>query len=400
MNGNALKADRILVVDDAPEILVLVRGLLEGQQYQVETAETATEALTKLRQQSPGLMLLDLDLPDFPGTDLCRQVRQEGHVLPIIMLTSHNRGQERAAGLECGADDYVGKPFVPEELLARVKAQLRREECFSRRIQELLKERWDRIHSGLSLVQRIQQPFFESKPFLHMDSAVRHFPVGRIGGDFYLLETIDEDRYGVAIGDVMGKGVTASLMMSWTLSLTHELMHRGLPPGELLSELNRTLGPDLTEIGVFVALFYGLFDRRTNLFQYASAGCEPPIWFRRRGRHARLTTGGMPVGVEPDIRYRQMSIQPGAGDQIFLFTDGLNDSVPVADQNALTHSLYRVLLKTRNLPVERRAEMLMDNLRRHTRGKLTLRDDLTFLLLKFPGEAEPKLVNSSSRQGL
>ncbi|MBX3170024.1 MAG: SpoIIE family protein phosphatase [Candidatus Eremiobacteraeota bacterium] len=376
---------RILVVDDAPEVRLLVRGVLESECFTVDTVETAAAALLSLKRTPPDLMLLDLDLPDQQGSDLCRELRREGVDLPIVMLTSHNQGHERAAGLDCGADDYVGKPFLPEELLARVRAQLRREERFELRAEQILRERWDRIHSGLKLVQRSQQPFFSAKPFEHMDSAVRHFPVGRIGGDFYLLESIDDDRYAVAIGDVMGKGVAASLIMSWTLSLTHELMHKGLAPGPLMSELNRSLGQDLNAMNVFVAMFLGSYDRRSGHFEFCSAGIEPPIWFRHNNKHERIETEGIPVGVVPGFPYQQKTVRPHPGDQLFLFTDGLNDSVSVDDQDALMHALYRVLLKTRGQAVNDRAEALMSRLRQKTNGKLTLRDDLTFLLLEFPG---------------
>jgi len=376
---------RILVVDDAPEVRLLVRGVLESECFTVDTVETAAAAILSLRRTPPDLMLLDLDLPDKQGTDLCRELRREGLDLPIVMLTSHNLGLERAAGLDCGADDYVGKPFLPEELLARVRAQLRREERFSQRSEQLLRDRWDRIHSGLKLVQRSQQPFFSDKPFEHMDSAVRHFPVGRIGGDFYLLESIDDYRYAVAIGDVMGKGVAASLIMSWTLSLTHELIHRGLPPGQLMCELNTTLGQDLNQMNVFVAMFLGAYDRRTGEFQYCSAGIESPIWFRHNNRHERIDTDGIPVGVMPGFPYEQKCIHPHPNDQLFLYTDGLNDSVSVDNQDALMHALYKVLLQTRGRAVDERAEALMTRLRQKTNGKLTLRDDLTFLLLQFPG---------------
>lgn len=376
---------RILVVDDAAEVRLLVRSLLESEAYAVEAVENASQALDSLRMCPPDLLLLDVDLPDTQGTDLCRQLRQQGMGLPIVMLTSHNQSHQRAAGLNCGADDYVGKPFVPEELLARIKAQLRREERFAQRSQDLLRQRWDRIHHGLQLVQHSQQPFYERRPFEHVNSAVRHFPIGRIGGDFFLLEPVDEHRCAVVIGDVMGKGVAASLIMSWTLSLTHELLYEGLSPAPLLTRLNQVLGDDLSQMGVFVALFCGLYDRTSGQFRYSSAGCEPPIWFRKNGRHQRLNTLGLPVGVMADHCYQEESCLPQPGDQLFLFTDGLNDSVPPEQQEGLMRRLYRVLLSTCALPVEQRAELLMDNLRRHTRGQLTLRDDLTFLLIQFPG---------------
>jgi two-component system phosphate regulon response regulator PhoB len=121
-------AERILVVDDEPDLLELVRVNLRQASYEVETAETGREALERLRRHPPALLVLDLMLPDLSGTDVCRQVRQDPELaaLPIIMLTAKADEVDRVVGLELGADDYVTKPFSPRELVLRVRAVLRR----------------------------------------------------------------------------------------------------------------------------------------------------------------------------------------------------------------------------------------------------------------------------------
>jgi len=121
-------AERILVVDDEPDLLELVRVNLRQASYEVETAETGREALECLRRRPPDLLVLDLMLPDLSGTDVCRQVRQDPKLaaLPIIMLTAKADEVDRVVGLELGADDYVTKPFSPRELVLRVRAVLRR----------------------------------------------------------------------------------------------------------------------------------------------------------------------------------------------------------------------------------------------------------------------------------
>jgi two-component system phosphate regulon response regulator PhoB len=120
--------ERILVVDDEPDLLELVRVNLDRAGYRVETAETGQEALDRLRRSPPDLMVLDLMLPDLSGTEICRRVRAAPELarVAIIMLTAKTAEVDRVVGFEVGADDYVPKPFSPRELVLRVQAVLRR----------------------------------------------------------------------------------------------------------------------------------------------------------------------------------------------------------------------------------------------------------------------------------
>ncbi len=116
---------RILVVDDEPHIVELVRYNLAQEGFEVSVAYDGHEAIAKAKQEAPNLVILDLMLPYVDGLEVCRQLRKESSV-PILMLTAKDGEQERVVGLELGADDYVTKPFSPRELVARVRAILRR----------------------------------------------------------------------------------------------------------------------------------------------------------------------------------------------------------------------------------------------------------------------------------
>ncbi len=120
--------ERILVVDDDPEIVRLVRGYLTQAGYQVLTAANGATAVAALRREKPDLIILDLMLPDRDGWDITRFVRGDRQLqaTPIIMLTARIEDTDKIVGLEMGADDYVTKPFNPRELVARVRSQLRR----------------------------------------------------------------------------------------------------------------------------------------------------------------------------------------------------------------------------------------------------------------------------------
>jgi DNA-binding response OmpR family regulator len=117
----------ILVVDDEPKISRLVRDYLERSGFAVLTAIDGREALMRVRIERPDLVILDLGLPQLDGLDVTRQLRRDGD-LPIIMLTARDDETDKLIGLELGADDYVTKPFSPRELVARVRAVLRRHE--------------------------------------------------------------------------------------------------------------------------------------------------------------------------------------------------------------------------------------------------------------------------------
>ena len=119
---------RILVVDDDPEIVRLVKAYLEKASFSVLTAYNGETALHILRRESPDLLVLDLMLPDRDGRDLTRIIRSDDTLshIPIIMLTARVEDSDKIIGLEIGADDYVTKPFNPREVVARVRALLRR----------------------------------------------------------------------------------------------------------------------------------------------------------------------------------------------------------------------------------------------------------------------------------
>ena len=118
-------AQTILVVEDEARIVKLVRDYLERAGYDVLVAYDGETALTLARRDQPDLIILDLMLPGVDGLDVCRRLRRESGV-PIIMLTARVEEADRIVGLELGADDYVTKPFSPRELVARVRATLRR----------------------------------------------------------------------------------------------------------------------------------------------------------------------------------------------------------------------------------------------------------------------------------
>ncbi|PYR57193.1 MAG: DNA-binding response regulator, partial [Acidobacteria bacterium] len=120
-----MRAPRILLVDDEVPIQRAVAPLLRSRGYDVDVAATGDEALKSVRTHPPDLIVLDLGLPDIEGTEVCRRIRAES-AIPIVVLSARGAEADKVTALDLGADDYVTKPFGPEELLARIRVALRR----------------------------------------------------------------------------------------------------------------------------------------------------------------------------------------------------------------------------------------------------------------------------------
>ena len=116
----------ILVVDDDPPILRMLERTLAAEGYGVETAADGGAALAAVERAVPDVVVLDVAMPGLDGLAVCRRLRRAGLALPVLLLTARDSVSDRVAGLDAGADDYLVKPFAPEELLARVRALLRR----------------------------------------------------------------------------------------------------------------------------------------------------------------------------------------------------------------------------------------------------------------------------------
>lgn len=121
-----MAGELILLVDDEPSIVALCRMYLEREGFRVQSVGDGVSALTFVQKERPALMVLDVMLPVLDGFEVCKQIRARNDPLPILMLTARDEDYDKIVGLELGADDYMTKPFNPRELVARVKAILRR----------------------------------------------------------------------------------------------------------------------------------------------------------------------------------------------------------------------------------------------------------------------------------
>ena len=154
-------ADKILVVDDEKEIVDLVSLYLKNEGYEVTALYSGSDALKSIQNESFDLAILDIMMPEIDGLILCRKIR-EHHQYPIIMLTAKGETMDKVTGLTLGADDYMTKPFLPLELVARVKAQLRRYKTYNQTQSQPNEEII--VYGGLLLNISTHECFLNEKP--------------------------------------------------------------------------------------------------------------------------------------------------------------------------------------------------------------------------------------------
>lgn len=403
MDEQEFRGSHVLLVDDSRTMIALIRPLLEEEGYRVSEASTAGAALQLVRQDPPHLVLSDVVMPDMDGYQLCKALRSHPHtgLMAIILLTSRGQLEDKMKGFEAGADDYVTKPFNAEELKARIRAQLRLktlQDRLSRRNDELkiigleLEDKVEALEAAnhklarmqraaqreLTLASKVQQELIPKRAPDVSGYEIRSLfrPESTVGGDFFDFIPLENDRLGVAIGDVSGKGVPASLLMALMRTLLVTQAPRAKSPARLLESLNR-LFQEQYGGGDSVTLFYGILDPRENSFHFASGGHEFPILFNRStGTIRELGVGGPFLGIFPGPCYSEGKVYLDRGDRLLLFTDGVLDSCFDGPVGRHPLKLYELIEANRGLDAAALLSVIEGR-----KGSGAKQDDLTAIVV-------------------
>ena len=310
---------RILIVEDDPAILCGLRDNLEFESHEVLTAADGEAGYQAVRNLPPELVILDLMLPKLSGYDLCRRVRGEGFHAPILMLSARSQESDRVVGLDLGANDYVSKPFSLRELLARVRALLRRER----------EHRLDEAQLGdeLEMAAKVQQGLFPrtlpEAPGL--DFAGVCLPARRVSGDYYDFLALGGGKLGLLLADVSGKGMPAALVGASLHALIRaSATAAGDSCGELLANTSSLIF-ETTTVERYATAFYGVYNTVSRTLAYANAGHYPPILVRDETA-IRLDSLTLPVGMLPTLPACQRRVQLFCGDWLLIFSDGIPEA--------------------------------------------------------------------------
>ena len=293
-----LSDSRILIVDDVKaNVDVLVQGL-RGH-YKLAVALNGAAALRSIDAHPPDLVLLDIMMPPgIDGYDVCRRIRanEATEDIPVMFLSSLEDVKDKARGFEAGGNDYVTKPFEMLEVRARVHSLLKAK-AYADAIREAMAR-------DLRIAREIQMGILPSDLAAatrgtNLDVAALIEPARQVGGDLYEVLRADDQRVVVALGDVSGKGIPASLFMAVTVTVLRTLARTIAEPDEILRRLNDELA-DQNPRGMFVTIQCLVFDLAKGQLTCAGAGHDRLV-ILSPGRPPRLAfpSSGRPAGLMP-----------------------------------------------------------------------------------------------------
>jgi sigma-B regulation protein RsbU (phosphoserine phosphatase) len=323
----------ILVVDDTPANLRLLSNMLAEQGYKVRSVISGQMALTAAQAAHPDLILLDINMPEMNGYEVCERLKADEQTrdIPILFISALDAIEDKVKAFTVGGLDYITKPFQFEEVLARVETHLS-----LRELQKRLQDANRRFEQELALAGEVQASFLpNSLPDIPgWQLAVTLKPARQTSGDFYDINPLPNGEIGILVADVVGKGVGAALYMALSSTLIRTYAAEYATQPELVCQaVNRRILRD-TQADMFVTAFYGILNPATGTLIYCNAGQNPPylIGPQRSEEAQKLGATGKPLGMFEDETWEKRVALLGPGDALVVYTDGVVEAQDGRDE--------------------------------------------------------------------
>jgi serine phosphatase RsbU (regulator of sigma subunit) len=351
-NNSSAPPASILVVDDTAANLQVLAGMLKDRGYKVRPVLSGKLALLAAQRDPPDLILLDINMPEMNGYEVCEQLKADEKLkgIPIIFISALTEPLDKVKAFAIGGVDYLTKPFQMEELHARVETHLR-----LRRLQIDLQEyslnlehARARLDHDLKLARGVQRSFLPQRMpeipgyefFSYYESAFE------IGGDYYDFIPLARQRMAVLLGDVAGKGVMAALLMAKLSADARFCMLTEPDPAAAITKLNSLIF--LSGIAdQFVTLVAAVLDPTSHTVTLVNAGHPPPLVYHDAARSVGEAISnelvGLPLGVEGGFEYASSQVSLAPGDSILAFTDGVTDAMDLQDLQLESKGLYAAM---------------------------------------------------------
>jgi serine phosphatase RsbU (regulator of sigma subunit) len=369
---------KVLVIDDDQEIHRLLRARLEARGYHVTDASSGEEGVTKLRETNPDLIFLDVAMSGMTGIDVLDVIRSQRLDVAVILTTAYSSEQVAIAALRHGADDYLRKPFDRSEFQAALDRTLSRL-TMSRQIKHLRKElekKQVQLAEELARAAAVQSELLpvENPPLPGFEIGARCLPAREVGGDFYDWQQLPGGVLSLTVGDVMGKGMSAALLMATVRAVIRAMVSQH-GPADAVQQTATSLDGDLARSGSFVTLFHAQLNTQTSELRYVDAGHGQVLLRRADGTLEPLQPFGLPLGVLSTERYSEGIVTLAPGDVLVVYSDGLSEARPELFRDQQTLAAQIVSDETAGLTAQRLVELATA-----TGGQLP--DDLTVVVMR------------------
>ena len=330
---------KILIVDDEPFNVDYLEQELEGLDCEVISASNGQEALEKVRDAAPDLVLLDIMMPVMDGFTVLSQLKAEAATrdIPVVIISASNDLKSVVNGIQMGAEDYLPKPFEPTLLHARVSSSLEK-----KRLHDLRALYLKSLERELEIAREIQMSFLPTElPTIEGWEVAAYFKAAReVAGDFYDAITLPDDQFVFNVGDVCGKGIGAALFMTLYRSLIRAAATTTYlaparegkldPNAERLKQAVSCANNYVMEThedAKFTTLFIGLVELKTGRLTYMNCGNESPLVIRKDGSMTELKPTSPAIGIFKGIEFAIGETILEKDDMLLAFTDGITDAM-------------------------------------------------------------------------
>lgn len=367
---------RVLVADDQTDILQALRLLLVDAGMEPDLVTTVDAVRERLARGTYDLLLMDLNYTrdttsGREGLDLITEIHARDRLLPIVVMTGWGSIDTAVDAMRRGARSFVQKPWDDLTLVDVVKREI--EDGTSVRRADA---RVQREQDEARLIQRALLP--AALPALDgIRIAAMWNPASGFGGDCYDVIRFGDDRVGVTVADVAGKGLPAALLMSNLQAAVRAFASEASTPEQVATSVNRLLCRNIA-VGKFVSFCYLVIDRARGTLTFANAGHNPPLLVRPGGAVDRLASGGMVLGVMPDAAYDERERPIGPGDRLVLYTDGIVEAENAAGDDYGESRLSHAAVANRAQPPQAMLETLFDDVSAFAAGQFA--DDATLIV--------------------
>ncbi|MFC5404717.1 PP2C family protein-serine/threonine phosphatase [Cohnella soli] len=371
----------IIIVDDNATNQLIIKAILNKAGYEdLRIVSSANELYSLLDMETPlvkkvhvDLILMDMMMPGIDGLEACRTILKDERYkdLPIIFVTALGDSFKMAEALDAGACDYVMKPINKMELLARIRSALRLKKEMDRH-----KERDKRMKFKLELAKKVQRNVL-SQPLNDENIAISavYQPSSELAGDFYAWYRIDYNRYGVILLDVMGHGISSSLVCMYISSILRDTIIRMTDPELVMHELNRHMKQLYRKeelLNYYFTAIYLVVDTQHRTIEYVNAG-HPPGKLILKDREEWLTEGCCAIGLFDSIEIKKGKISYEDQMKIVLYTDGLLDLMGDNSEHKLDMLFEQLTFDNMMEPAELFADTEM--------GSSNQKDDICIVML-------------------
>jgi len=326
----------ILIVDDNQVNLFVIEKILKGAGYTDYHSFTSARELFKYLKVSDehaqlppaDVILMDIMMPEMDGIEACKYLQKIAHLkdIPVIFVTALEDSQKVAEALDVGGVDYITKPINKIELLARLRVALRLKEEKDWHTEQELK-----IRNELDLATQVQRTLLSEPIFTdHIHIAASYIPAYKLAGDLYYWHKIDEDRYAVILLDMMGHGISASLVCMFISSVLRDAIRKHTDPESVITELNRWMAyiaKDDSYLHYYFTAIYLVVDTNKKTVTYVNAG-HPPGFACVDGKDLiTLERGSLAVGFTEHIKVNATTLHYENSIQLLLYTDGVEEAL-------------------------------------------------------------------------